>query len=187
MRTKKYNVQMMVLTALFVALTAVGAFLKIPTATVAITLQLLFTFLAGVLLGPGWGALSQLVYVLLGLVGVPIFTEGGGFAYVLKPSFGFLIGLIPCAAVVGALTRKREHRTIPWLILACVAGWAVLYLIGLPYMAAILNLHLKKGMDVATIFRVGMLIYLPGDALKVAATVILSKALLPVVDREFRK
>ena len=183
MNSKTVNVQLLVLTGLFVALTAVSAFLKIPTASgVSITLQLLFTFLAGILLGPGWGAVSQLVYVLLGLVGVPIFTQGGGFGYVLQPSFGFLLGLIPCAAVTGWIARSGNRRSVLRIILSCLAGWAVLYAIGLPYMAAILNIHLKKGLDAATIMKIGMLIYLPGDALKVAATVILSKALLPVMD-----
>ena len=184
MNNKSVNVQLLVLTGLFVALTAVGAFLKIPTASgVAITLQLLFTFLAGILLGPGWGALSQLVYVLLGLAGVPIFTAGGGFGYALQPSFGFLLGLIPCAALTGWIARAGERRTVLRIILACLAGWAVLYAVGLPYMAAVLNLHLKKGLDAAAIMKIGMLIYLPGDALKIAATVILSKALLPVMNK----
>ena len=67
---------MLVLTALFAALTAVGAFFKIPFALAAISLQFLFTAMAGILLGAGYGALSQLVYVLIGLVGVPIFALG---------------------------------------------------------------------------------------------------------------
>ena len=95
MNTKKINVQMLVLTPLFTALTAIGAFIRIPTAWVSFTLQIFFTFLAGILLGPGWGALSQLIYVLLGLIGVPVFTEGGGFGYVFHFTFGFLLGLIP--------------------------------------------------------------------------------------------
>ena len=67
----------LVRTALFAALTAVGAFLKIPLGPSAITLQFFFTAMAGCLLGSGCGALSQLIYVLLGLLGLPIFTAGG--------------------------------------------------------------------------------------------------------------
>ena len=73
----------LVYTALLAALTAVGAFIRIPIGISVITLQFLFTAMAGVLLGPGGGALSQGVYVALGLVGLPIFTAGGGFGYVL--------------------------------------------------------------------------------------------------------
>ena len=122
---------MLVLTALFAALTAVGAFFKIPFALVAISLQFLFTAMAGILLGAGYGALSQLVYVLIGLVGVPIFALGGGFSYVLQPTFGFLLGLIPSAFVIG-------------------------------------NAYLGKGLTFWQVLKNGMLIYLPGDLLKIA-------------------
>ena len=100
----------MLLAALFAALTAVGAFLKIPVGTVSFTLQVFFTCMAGVLLGPYWGALSQLVYVALGLAGLPIFTMGGGLTYFAVPTFGFLLGLIPMAFVVGLLSRKGLSR-----------------------------------------------------------------------------
>ena len=71
----------LVLTALFAALTAIGAFLRIPAGEISFTLQVFFTSMAGILLGPWWGAASQVVYVLLGLIGLPIFTEGGGLMY----------------------------------------------------------------------------------------------------------
>ena len=64
----------MSLAALFAALTAIGAFLQIPVGITSITLQFLFTSLAGLLLGAKWGALSQLVYVILGLVGLPVWA-----------------------------------------------------------------------------------------------------------------
>ena len=138
----------LVYTALFAALTAAGAFLRIPLGVSSITLQFLFTAMAGVLLGAGCGALSQAVYVALGLVGLPIFTTGGGFAYVLQPTFGFLLGLIPTAAVIGALTRRNASPVR--VALACVAGLAVLYAVGVPYMALILNGYMGKGMSPAT-------------------------------------
>lgn len=118
----------LVYTALLAALTAAGAFIRIPIGISVITLQFLFTAMAGVLLGPGGGALSQGVYVALGLVGLPIFTAGGGFGYVLQPSFGFLLGLIPAAAVIGGLSRRSSSPVR--LALACGAGLAVLYAVG---------------------------------------------------------
>lgn len=126
---------MLVLTALFAALTAIGAFFKIPFALAAISLQFLFTAMAGILLGAGYGALSQGVYVLIGLVGVPIFALGGGFSYVLQPTFGFLLGLIPSAFVIGKLAKRP--LTFWGTALAMLAGLAVLYAIGVPYMALI--------------------------------------------------
>ena len=118
----------MILVALFAALTAVGAFIRIPLGISTITLQFLFTALAGVLLGAKLGALSQAVDVLLGLVGVPIFASGGGLQYVFNPTFGFLVGLIPTAYLIGKLAEK--DRSPKRVALACLAGLGVLYLIG---------------------------------------------------------
>lgn len=104
----------------------------------------------------------------LGLVGLPIFTAGGGFGYVLQPSFGFLLGLIPAAAVIGGLSRRSSSPVR--LALACGAGLAVLYAVGVPYMALILNGYLGKGISAPALLWSGMLIYLPGDAAKIAVT-----------------
>ena len=93
----------------------------------------------------------------------------------MQPSFGFLLGLIPTAWVIGRLTEKENGR---WRIaLACLAGLAVLYLIGLPYMYLIMKLYLHKSITVWTAIKAGMLVYLPGDAVKIALTVLLYKPL----------
>ena len=171
----------MVLAAVMAALTAAGAFIKIPLGYTAITLQFMFTLLAGVLLGPGWGAASQAVYVALGLLGVPIFTMGGGPGYVLQPSFGFLLGLIPMAAVCGAVCRRVPG--LKGVLLGCLAGEAAGYLIGVPYMGLILNAYLGKGLSAGAVIVSGMLIYLPGDCLKVAAVAALAGPLKKALDK----
>lgn len=86
---KKFTTRDLILCALFTALSAIGAFIRIPVPLVPFTLQITFTTLAGLLLGSKKGAISIAVYVLMGLIGIPVFTQGGGFSYVLKPSFGF--------------------------------------------------------------------------------------------------
>lgn len=161
----------LVYTALFAVLTAVGAFLRIPLGVSSITLQFLFTAMAGVLLGPACGALSQGAYVALGLIGLPIFTAGGGFGYVLQPTFGFLLGLIPAAAIIGAISRRSSSPLR--LALACLAGLAALYAVGVPYMALILNGYMGKGMSVSGLLWAGMIPFLPGDAIKIAVTALL--------------
>ena len=100
---------------LFTALIAVGAFIKIPIPVVPFTLQYLFTMLAGLLLGSRLGTVSVLSYMLLGLAGLPIFSEGGGLWYVFKPSFGYIIGF-----AVGTFDwmdcgtyGKKDHCTVP--------------------------------------------------------------------------
>lgn len=178
MRNRTY---MLILTALMAALTAVGAFLSIPLGSMSLTLQFFFTALSGALLGPRWGAASQTAYVVLGLAGLPIFTMGGGPGYIFQPSFGFLLGLIPAAAIVGVLTRGRSGGVR--VVLAGVAGLGVLYLAGLPYLYLIQNVYLERGLSWWTVLWTGMLVYLPGDALKIAALAVVCRPLCQALDR----
>ena len=174
MKTKQ-----LILAGLFAALTAIGAFLRIPMGASSFTLQVFFTCMAGVLLEAKYGALSQLVYVALGLVGLPIFTAGGGISYVLQPTFGFLLGLIPMAWVVGKIVGGSNAPLR--VVGGCVCGLGVLYLIGMPYMALILNVYMGKGMPFSGLLLAYMVPFLPFDALKIAATALLAKPLVPVV------
>lgn len=165
----------LVLAAVFAALTAVGGFLKIPLGVMSITLQTMLAALSGIVLGPRWGAASQGVYLALGLLGLPIFTMGGGPAYVLQPSFGFLLGFPLTAAVSGLLAGD----SLSPLRLAVAAAGGILagYAIGTPYMGLILNLYLGKGLSVWEIVKLGCLIYLPGELVKVAATAVVAPPL----------
>lgn len=174
----------MILTAIFAALTAVGGFLKVPAGPISFTMQVFFTCMAGLLLGPYWGSLSQLIYVLLGLVGLPIFTQGGGLMYVVKPSFGFLIGLIPMAFVVGLLTRRvsmqlSRPKQFLRLLLAQTVGLVVLYVIGLPYM----YIFLKGAWTIQKTIVSGCLIFLPFDLLKMVLASLLAVRIRPVLQR----
>ena len=99
----------LVLCAMFVALIAVGAFIKVPVPVVPFTLQFLFTMLAGLLLGPVNGALAVVVYIVLGLVGLPIFTQGGGPGYIFQPSFGYIIGFAVAAYVTGRIANEKSR------------------------------------------------------------------------------
>lgn len=175
------KIRTMTRVALFAALTAVGAFIRIPLGYSSITLQTFFTAMAGCVLGPWYGALSQLVYVALGLVGLPIFTQGGGIGYLVQPTCGFLIGLIPAAWVIGRIAgRKPEPKQI---VPACLLGYGVLYAIGVPYMALILNTFLGKGMGFSTIMWAGMIPFLPGDMIKILCITLLMPPILRQLDK----
>ncbi len=165
--------------AMFAVLTALGGFLKIPTPLSAVTLQFFFTTAAGVLLGPVWGAVSQVIYVGLGLLGLPIFASGGGLSYLLTPSFGFLLGMIPAAWGMGRLCRNRQNLTGGQVFAAGLAGLVILYLVGLPYMYGVLRFYLGQETSLWTVLYGGCLIFLPGDLLKLA----LSAWLLPKLGR----
>ena len=88
---KKSTLRNLLLTALFTALTAAGTILRIGECS----LQTLFSVLSGLLLGPVWGPVSQLLYFALGLTGLPMFIYGGGLLYAVEqPTFGYLLGMI---------------------------------------------------------------------------------------------
>lgn len=175
------KIRTMTRVALFAAITAVGAFIRIPLGYSSITLQTFFTAMAGCVLGPWYGALSQLVYVALGLVGLPIFTQGGGIGYLVQPTCGFLIGLIPAAWVIGRIAgRKPEPKQI---VPACLLGYGVLYAIGVPYMALILNTFLGKGMGFSAIMWAGMIPFLPGDMIKILCITLLMPPILRQLDK----
>lgn len=169
-----HTVKTMLLIALFAALTAVGAFLRVPLGTISFTAQVFFTCMAGVLLGPYAGAASQAVYVLLGLLGAPIFTEGGGLLYFAKPTFGFLLGLIPMAFAVGLAADKLPVQNVRLrLLLACAIGLAVLYAVGLPYLYFVLG----GAWSVTKTLVSGCLIFLPFDAVKIVCAAFLGARL----------
>ena len=101
----------MIYCGLFTALIAAGAFIKIPVPVVPFTLQYLFTMLAGLFLGSRRGMISVVAYMLLGLAGLPIFSEGGGIWYIFKPSFGYIIGFCLGTYVTGLIARSEEHTS----------------------------------------------------------------------------
>ncbi|WMJ78901.1 MULTISPECIES: biotin transporter BioY [unclassified Sedimentibacter] len=170
MTTMKLTAKDITQIGMFSALTAIGAFLTIPVGPVPITLQSFFVLLSGIMLGSKKAMYSQLVYILLGLAGLPIFSGfSGGLQHVLKPSFGFLIGYIFAAYITGKIAEKNS--TAKNLLLAVFAGTAVLYAIGIPYMYYILNIMLAKNFTMAQILNMGMFMFIPGDTLKAAVAV----------------
>jgi biotin transport system substrate-specific component len=140
----KLSVKDMILVALFAALMVVGAFVKIPFPITPLTFQPFFCALAGILLGSRLGALSMMIYVAMGLAGLPVFSQGGGLLYIFTPSFGYLIGFIASAFVIGKLIERQEKVTLIKLVSSLVIGLVVLYGIGLPYTYLILKFYLSK-------------------------------------------
>lgn len=166
---KTSPLRQMIYASLFGALTAVGSLMVIPLQPVPITLQTLFTGLSGVLLGGYTAALSQLIYVLLGIIGLPVFAGGkAGIGTLFGPSGGYLIGFISGAYVIGKIVEARREPGMAWMIIALLVGTLVIYTPG------ILQLKLATGFSLTKALMVGMLPFLPGDAVKIFATAWLS-------------
>ena len=151
----------MIMCALFTALICAGAFLKIPTPFLPITFQTLFVTLAGLILGSKKGAMSVAVYVLIGLIGLPVFTEGGGIYYVFKPTFGYLLGFIAGAFVTGEIAKKET--SLKNYVLSSFAGMWVIYIIGVVYYFLISRFYLGNSVEVRELLIYCFLLTLPGD------------------------
>lgn len=170
--------------ALFAALTAVGAFIKIPIPYVPLTLQTLMVMFAGLILGGRRAALSQILYLVIGLIGFPIFAQGGGPGYILQPSFGFLVGFIPGAYLIGKIVEKESNPNPLRVLAALVLGQATLYFFGICYFYFNLNFMLHKPVSLITTLKVTLLAFIPGDVIK---TIVASAVLLPIRRRLFLK
>ncbi|WP_332647849.1 biotin transporter BioY [Lysinibacillus sp. 54212] len=170
----------LVMIAMFAALTAIGAFIKVPLPVVPFTLQIVFVFLAGCLLGSRNGLWSQLVYIGIGLVGLPVFTQGGGITYVMQPTFGFLIGFAMAAFIIGWMLEKVEAPTRKHFIGANVVGLFLIYAIAVPYLYVSLNFWLDVKTSLAHILVVGFLNSIVADFCLAIVSALLAERLYPV-------
>lgn len=151
----------------FSILTGIFAKLKIEIGPIPITMQTLAVLLSGVILGSKRGAFSQITYLILGLAGMPWFSRGGGLSYVLSPTFGYIVGFVFCAYLVGFLCERGWNKSLKTSILAMFFGNIILYIPGI--------LWLAKFVSWQKVLAIGLYPFIPGDILKLfLATAIFS-------------
>lgn len=143
-RDSAETIQMLMLSFIFAGLTGLGAFLRVytPFSPVPFTAQVFFVLLSGTVLGARYGGLSQMFYLLLGVVGVPWFAGGAsGAGYIAGATGGYLVGFVLAAALVGHLVNGSEKgRTLPALMPIMLLGVAVIYAVGASWLAVVLDL-----------------------------------------------
>ena len=137
---------------MFASLMAVGAFIKIMIPIgiweVTFSLQFFFALLAGFLLGSKRGLVAVGCYLLIGLAGVPVFAHGGGLMYLMKPTFGFLIGFAAAAYVAGKISENMTGNGYFKLLFAAFWGEMAYYLCGLIYYYLMFNLVVSKDVGI---------------------------------------
>ena len=175
---RKSRLFKLVLCALFTALIAVGAFVPCPAAyRYAANAFVLWRLV----LGPGPGAASAAAYAALGLMGLPIFTQGGGLGYVFKPSFGYIIGFILGAWLAGYIAHRKKDPSYLRLVAAGLAGLAPIYLLGLAYFWGVMTFYTKTGIGLWTLLASGLLTTLPGDVALCFAGALAARRIAPVL------
>lgn len=173
MKTKELT-----LIAMFAAITAVLSWLPpipLPFSPVPITFQVIGVLMAGALLGPKLGFLSQLVYVFLGVMGLPVFAGGNaGLGVIIGPTGGYIIGFILAAFVVGWFIHIYPSNKFSKYAIAMTLGIFSIYIPGTLQLALVTGLSLQKAL------MVGTLPYIPLDIVK---AVIVSMVAVPVNNR----
>ena len=162
----------MTLIAVMAALICVAGPLSIPVGPIPISLCSFAVYLAGAMLGWKKGPLAVAIYLLIGLVGVPVFSGfSGGLQKLAGVTGGYLIGYLPCALIAGlGVTEPSAETQKPfWLLPVClVAGTAVLYAVGTAWFMA------QTGNSRAASMGMCVIPFLPGDAVKIVAATLVA-------------
>ena len=164
----------------FALLTALAAqvVIPLPFTPVPITGQTFTVLLAGAALGATLAATSMALYLLLGAVGLPFYAEGSsGWEVVRGATGGYLIGFIVAAWLVGKLAERRQDRTVATAVPLFLLGSVVIYLFGVPWLAASLGVNGTEAMVL------GLVPFIVGDLLKVAVAGLLLPATWTLVTR----
>ncbi|WHH56909.1 biotin transporter BioY [Petroclostridium sp. X23] len=174
----------MILVALFAALMAVGAMVKIFFPVIPFTFQPFFCAFAGILLGARLGLMSQIVYITIGLAGIPVFTEGGGLMYVLKPSFGYLLGFAAGAYVIGIISERLKVMNLKNALISVMSGLAVIYLIGVPYIYLIVKFYMNKAsMNIMGALSAGFFPFILKDLIMFVIVAVVAAQIVPILRR----
>jgi biotin transport system substrate-specific component len=170
-------VAQLALAGLLAAVLAVASWVSIPFVPVPLTLQTLAVLVAGGLLGRHWGPVSVGVYILMGLVGVPVFAGGhAGPAVIAGPLGGFLLGFVLAAFVMGMAgdaARRRgvtDRRGLAVLVLGAATASLAVYVVGVPWFMAVTGMSLHAAMTFA------FFPFILGDVLKAVAAVVVIRA-----------
>lgn len=143
--------------------------------------------ISGLMLGSKRGALAMLVYVLIGLVGVPVFAKApfAGPQYVLQGTFGFLLGFIAAAYVGGKVVEIMQRKGLTSYVIAALSGLAVIYVVGLPYLWVILNyvmsidvltkIGMAKPVSLMTVVKIGLVPYIILDLGKMVLAAVMAR------------
>jgi len=178
MNRKSNELTNAVLSCLFAALISIGAFiaLPVPGSPVPIVLQNMFIMLAALILGPKWGLFATVLYLLFGLLGLPVFSGGaGGIAKLLGPTGGYLIGYIPASVVMGFIAIKGK-RKVPINIFACLAGMTIVYAFGIVWLKSVLGIEWGKALAA------GLYPFILGDIVKIALASLLAPRLFAGIE-----
>ena len=164
------KVKDMTITAVMAALICIAGPLTIPMGPIPLSLATFAVYLAGAVTGKKYGTTAVGLYLLIGIIGVPVFSGfSGGFQKLAGVTGGYLIGYLPCAFLSGIGAERAEKKERKWLLpVMMTVGTAVLYAIGTAWFM------IQTGNALGAALSLCVIPFLPGDAVKILAAAILS-------------
>lgn len=157
------------LSALFCTLICVGSFIRIPMPNMMpITLQTFFVLLTALILPTKASILANITYIALGLIGLPIFSGGGGLGYVLMPNFGFIIGFLISTVIISVITESLKKRNLWQYIAISLFGIIIIYIIGILYFVFITNVYNNNDYSAIWFIQTIFLPFLPKEIVCIA-------------------
>ncbi len=182
----KKNTALFVVSAFMLVLVIVGAFIKIPLLSVPFTLQVMFVNLVAMILPKRYTLLTMGSYLVLGLIGIPIFAQGGGFWYVLNPTFGYIIGFLVGAFIASSFLDKFGRNSFKNYGIATFINLFIIYLFGLVYLYIILVMYKGKPLGISNIFLIGFTPFILMDIVTCVVSVIVANRLNKIMsDRNY--
>ena len=162
----------MTLTAVMAALICIAGPLTIAAGPVPLSLATFAVMLAGAVLGKKWGTAAAGLYLLIGIIGIPVFSGfSGGFQKLAGVTGGYLAGYLPCAFFAGLGAERAEREGRKWMLPAMmVLGTAALYTVGTAWFM------IQTGNGLGAALGLCVLPFLPGDAAKIAAVTVIAPA-----------
>ena len=165
--SKTFTSKNLAYSGIFLALLCVSGVFSIQFTTINLSFQIAVIFILACLLEKKLASLTVVAYLILGLVGLPVFSKGGGIGYIFQPSFGFLLGFVAGAFVLSSIYASPKIKSkLAAYIFGIISSLLIVYILGSVYMYFILNLYMDIEYTAAKTLSVAVIPFIPFDIAK---------------------
>ena len=178
---KKLKIKDLVMMSISLAIIIICSKISIPLGPIPLTLQTFSVFIVSLILGSFKSMIIFIIYIILGLIGLPVFSSGGGFEYIYMPSFGFVIGFVFSSIVVG-LASKSNKFYLKYIL--GIIGLLIINICGVLYMYLILNYHNGLNKDLLYIIEIGVAPFIIKDLFVVILSCLIYSRIKNIIYRE---
>ena len=178
---KIYDITLM---AISLAILVICSKISIPIGAIPLTLQTFSVFLIALILGVKKSVIVFIIYIIMGLLGIPVFSSGGGFHYIFMPSFGFIIGFLAAAPIIG-IASKSDKFYLKYI--TSFIGLLIINIFGVLYMLIILNYYNGLNKDIIYVLGVAVAPFIIKDIFVVILTCIIYSRLQLVIYKREKK